>query len=210
MKFVKIANNEIKDVVARAIKKADKLYYNINFGSNGTFKNKKLKELHLLMNIRFFMPKNLQDELILNQDYYILNPFRNKDSQVVKDNYGNTVYIVGKDDAYFHKKDVVLFWEIPNYNETDVCYKIQGDYNIIGEGSLGKERGEKTYSSPAVIVELNGDCILSWESTKYKQEIEFNYKNGQFNIGIVENKRIADGTPKCNNELEQSQVNHSK
>lgn len=204
MKFVKIANNEIKNVVARAIKKSDKLYYNINFGSNGTFKNKKLKELHLLLNVRFFIPNNLQDELVLDQDYYILNPYRNKEGQIIKDKYGNIVYIVGKDDAYFHKKDVVLFWEIPNYNEIDVEYKIDGNYNIIGEGSLGKERGEETYSSPAVIVELNGNCTLSWKSKKYKQEIKFTYDSGKFDIGIIEYKRISDGTSECNNELEQS------
>lgn len=190
MRFVKIANNGIKNVVARTIKSKNdnKLYYNITFGSNGNFKDKKLRELRLLMNINFFVPKTLQDELNLDQDDYILNPYKDKDGQVKKDIYGNTIYIVGKDDAYFHKRDIILFWEIPNYNENNIQYKIEGDHNIIGEGQLGKERGENTYISPAVIVELNGDCTLSWTSLKYKQELKFDYAKGQFEIGIIENR----------------------
>lgn len=190
MRICKITNNEVKSVVARTVKsKDDKLYYNISFGSKGCKKNNKLWELYMLLDVKYFKPETIQDTMVLDQDNYSLRPFKNKDGEVIKDKMNNDLYVLTQDDASFNKRDVLLFWEIPNFNESKVNYKIEGNHTVIGEGRLGRERGKMTYSSPAVVVELIGDCILSWESENYNQKIVFDYKKNNFEIGIINNKK---------------------
>lgn len=185
MRLVKILNNIVGPVTARAIKNKDnKLYFNITFGSIGV----NLWEVRMLLDNKYFTPKTLQDTLTLDQDNYVITPFKNSNSENIQDGRGNSIYLLREDESAVHKKDVLLFWEIPNYNDKNVKYTINGIHNVIGEGVTGKERGNDFYTSPAVIVELLSDCTLKWESDTHTQTVNFDYANGKFSIGLIENK----------------------
>lgn len=183
MKLIKVSNTGVSKVEAKLIKTRNSKHYNICFGSKGNG----LWEVRLLLDKRFFKPDDNVNEIELKDDNYVIYPYKDKDGKVVKDQQGNILYIVTIDRASFHKRDVLLFWEIPNFNDINVTYDIEGSYNLIGEGFTGKERGDTIYRSPALVLELMSDVKLTWKSDTRQQIILFNYNTGTFEAKDITN-----------------------
>lgn len=179
MKLLRLSNNDVLPVIAKAYEYKNKLQYFIKFGNVG----KDLWELRLMLNNKYFVPNSKEDKLEMTDDDYFLTPVKDKDGNILKDNINNQLYMISKDDNGYHKKDVVLFWEIFINNKYD--YTINGDYNIIGKGYSGKERNDKLYIYPIVAIELLSDCELTLDTESYTKNIKFNYNITKFDIGIT-------------------------
>jgi hypothetical protein len=136
-------------------KKSNNLYFNIRHGSMG------LWVYILSLDAVYFKPKQDDQSLELTGDNYILLPIK-KNGEVAKDNNGNTIYSLTIDEMQNHKKDIILFWEIPNRFYTDINIKLSGMVVKLGEGSTGRIRDGVPYTSPAPVLEIVGDCKLEW------------------------------------------------
>jgi len=183
MKILKLDHIGIKNAKAVVFKnkKNNELYFNIKHGSS------KFWVWSASLDKKYYKPKNDNDVLELSENDYILIPIKGK-KEVLKDKKNNTLYFISKDYMEIHKNDILLLWEIPNKNYTSVKYKVEGNASVIGTGMAGKERDNVKYTSPAPVVEILGNCKLTWEAVdvngdKYKQEIE--YKNNNFNISDI-------------------------
>lgn len=135
------------------------LYFNIKHGSQGT----ELWAYSCELSKDYFIPELPSDELKLDQDNYVLIPVK-KNGSVVKDKKGNALYMLTVDHNHNHRRDLLLFWEIPNVNYIDVTYSISGMANEIGKGWSGKDRGEYVFKSPAPVLEVYGDAMLEWSA----------------------------------------------
>lgn len=158
MRILKLSGIDVTNVVAKAIsRKNDKLYYNITVGS----KNPKYKFYCMYLSTKCFLPKTENDELELTGNDYIISPVKsNGENQ--KDSNGNNLYCIYNGGSSNYKSDIVLIWEIPNRNYTDIKYTLEGDVELLAEASDGKERSDISYISPIPILEIFGDCVLRW------------------------------------------------
>lgn len=159
------------------------LYFNIKHGSQGT----ELWAYSCELSKDFFAPETPSAELKLDQDNYVLIPVK-KNGDLVKDKKGNALYMLTVDHNHNHRRDLLLFWEIPNVNYTDVGYSISGMANEIGKGWSGKDRGEYIFKSPAPVLEVYGDAVLEWHAQNkagdtFKQTI--NIVNGNVEVKPV-------------------------
>lgn len=158
MRILTLTSEGIKPAVATVFKDKDKSHYNIKHGSRG-------KDTHVLsygLDKTFFDPVKLdQSTYELKDDNYILIPIK-KDGIQVKDRNGNCLYSISIDNVRNHKKDAILILEIPNNNYTEVNFTTTGNVSVLGQGIIGKTRSDKLYSSPAPILEIYGDCVLTW------------------------------------------------
>jgi len=156
LKLINLTRNKIDTMVASVfVNKKGKEYYNIKHGSYGDA----LWLWRANLDYSIFKPND--SSITLDGDDYSIYPIRNN-GEIVKDGKGNVIYMVTKDNNHFHKKHILIFWEIPNDNYIDVVVKIKGDCDLLGTGYNGKERGEKSYISPAPIIEVHGDSVLEW------------------------------------------------
>ena len=195
MYFKKISCYDLVPCIATVYKnkKTNGLYYNLRLGTTG----EETWEYVLLFDKRYFSPEAPIDRLELNKDNYIIKPVKERDKEgkllPKKDLKNNIIYVVGEDESSFHKKDLILIWELPNRNFTNIEYSIKGPHNILAEAKTGKERNNKVFTSPIVLVELLGDCKLSWEGTQDSgdalcQNINFKYETGQISIDTIKSK----------------------
>jgi hypothetical protein len=201
MKILRLTSINVGPVIAQTFKKskdANNIYFNIKHGSAG----KNLWVYSCGLHSVHFKPANEKDSLELSGDNYILRPIKKRvggsedDKIVLKDKIGNTLYSISIDNMRHHKKDIILFWEIPNNNYTDVSYTTSGNVSELGKGWIGKERNEKLYSSPAPVLEIQGNCSLEWvavdiDGFKIKQTIKYDFEKANWDISPI--KRITDG-----------------
>ena len=85
-----------------------------------------------------------------------------------------------------------IFWAIDllgssNRLYTNVNYTLQGEVRLLAEASYGKERDGINYSSPIPVLEIFGDCELTWTGTDINnhqvgQVIKYNYALKQWDI----------------------------
>ena len=185
MKIKKLTTNLLlpvkADVVANKNKDKNSIYYNIKHGGRGDG----LFTYTIGVDKRLFKPTNTDDRLEFIDENYILLPIYENNVRK-QDSKGNYLYFISTDGMEDHKNDYLLLWEIPNKFYMDVKYEINGDVKLIGEGSLGRTRGITSYTSPAPVLEIYGNCELSWsglseDGNLYKQRVTF--KNGMWNIG---------------------------
>ena len=195
MYFKKISLYDLTNVTANVFRnrKNGELYYNLRLGTPG----EKTWEYNLLFDKRYYSPKDENNRLELTDSNYIVKPIKVKSSDgrkvCKKDGKDNIFYVVTEDQASFHKKDLILVWELPNRNFTNIQYDIKGPHNILAKASTGKERDDNVYSSPILLIELLGNCTLSWNGEQdtgdvLEQTIDFNYESGQFTIDIIKSK----------------------
>lgn len=183
MKIIKLTSSIVSKVIASTVKNKNKTkeYYNIKHGGRG----EGLHTYKMGMDERIF--KVDKSELILNDDNYILIPIYRQKKQL-KDKADNFMYYISTDQMEDHKNDHIVFWEIPNKFYTDVKYEITGDVNTIACGTIGRSRGNVNYTSPAPILEVYGECTLSWtaiDNNGRKLEQVFTFEDGKWNIGTV-------------------------
>ena len=202
MKFMKLTAVKVEPVVAKIYyhKKNDKKYYNVKHGSNKSTNNS-----NELWSYSFGLSKNdfpVTDgipELLLSEDDYIISTVK-KDGEIIKDRKGNVLYNISKDDNCMHKKDIILLWEIPNRNYTDVIYTTEGVCNILGEGVSGKERGDVMYCSPAPVIEILGDVTLTWNGVhnldgvvnRVSQTIAYDYTKNIWHVEPIVTIKIGE------------------
>lgn len=195
MYFKKISLYDLSQPSASVFKnrKTNELFYNLRLGSTGD----KTWEYVLLFDKRQFNPKEITDKLLLENNNYVIKPIKEKQSDgkftLKKDGKNNVHYVVSEDSSSFHKKDLILIWELPNRNFTKIEYKIKGPHNVLAEAIAGKERSKETFTSPIVLLELLGDCELSWVGIQdtgdiLEQNIIFKYETGQFTINLIKPK----------------------
>lgn len=184
MRILKLTGVDIRPAVAMVYKNkvSNALYFNIQHGSFG--KNFWIYTCGL--NKIFFTPKDEQDRITLSDDNYILKPIK-RNKEKIKDGKENILYNISIDSMENHKKDCIIFWEVPNKNYTNVTYTISGNAAMIAEGITGKERNDTIYSSPAPIIEAYGNCKLEWSGLnnngeRVSQTINFDYVNDKFDI----------------------------
>lgn len=186
MRIIKLTGINSSPAIATVHRnhKSDNMYFNIKHGSQG----ENLWVYSCELNKSHFAPSALADELKLDNDNYVIIPVK-KNGSVVKDKKDNTLYMITIDHNQNHKQDMLIFWEIPNVNYTEVTYKITGMANDIGHGWSGKERGEICFKSPAPVIEIYGNATLEWsgldrDGNNIKQTITV--INGAINIKPIE------------------------
>ena len=197
MRLLRLTSLGCKPMEATIYRKKDKdggikKYYNIRHGSIESG----FKTFLSLLDSRVYPVNEDENPLILDKDTYTIRPY----TKVTDPNYGNTVYLVSESNTLSTKNDIILFWEIPNSYYTNVSYNIEGNARVIGSGSIGKIRVEGKFESPSPVVEIIGNCKLSWSAysknngvTKHiEQHIEYDYIDMKWNIGIVEEKVISE------------------
>lgn len=136
------------------------LSFNIMHGSFGTG----LGFWSARLNGRFGRPTSESDMITLDKNTYDLYAVRNGSNQVMKDVLDNTLYGVTDNRVQGDSRGVIILWRIPNVNYSEVSYSLVGMCSELGSGWNGKDRGDVIYKSPAPVVEVFGDCILSWEA----------------------------------------------
>lgn len=193
MKFKMLSANELKPVTAVKYKANDssrgnEFYYTITAGSRG----EQLWEIQVPLSNRNFKYKDNVDSILLDKDDYTLIPIKDKSTrELKKDGNNNTRYFISIDNASFHKKDLALLWEIPNFNYVKVKYKIDGNVKILSIGYIGRERGTFIYRSPVLLLEILGDSTLTYTATNDKGEVfsqtfTYDYNKEMLNVGLVE------------------------
>lgn len=187
MRILKLCNVNVTNAVATAIpNKNNRLYFNIMIGSRGL--DWKLYTMYL--SSRHFQATKNGEELELKGNNYMINPVK-VNNEIQKDQNGNILYCIYPNDAYSYKKDIVLLWEIPNRSYLNVKYEIKGDVELLAEASYGKERLGVNYKSPIPVLEIFGDCELTWtgvdrEGKQVGQIVKYNYVIDQWDIKSIE------------------------
>ena len=157
-----------------------KAYYNIEHGSF----EPGFKLYKCCLDNKYFKPNEGTSTLVLDKDNYILRPFR-------RDESNNIIrYMITISNLEYIKRDRLVFWEIPNKNYVKVNYELSGDVSVLGEGSVGKERDDFKYESPAPVLEIVGSCVLRWyaidnQDREFEQVIEYDAGNDTWSIGVV-------------------------
>ena len=185
MKIISLTENGTFTAKAKAYINNDKKHFNIIHGAKGFW------EYRLGIVDSYAKPENENDELILDKDNYIIKPVMSKAlNDYYKDARGNNVYNVAEGNAEINN-DCLVLWTIPNKRYINVNFKVEGLCEVIAIGENGIERPDAKYISPAPVVEIYGSCTLTWtaeklDGTKIRQVIKYNYREGSFNTGVVE------------------------
>lgn len=183
MRILKLYGNNVNNVIATAIpNKNHKLYFNIMLGTRG----KPYKFYTIYLASKHFKAKKVKEELELKGNGYLIQPVKDK-GQVIKDKHGNTCYCIYKSELNTYEKDIVLIWEVPNRYYTNISYNISGDAMVLAEACYGKYRFGVNYMSPIPVLEIFGDCELTWtgidrQNNKVGQVIKYNYAIEQWDI----------------------------
>jgi hypothetical protein len=184
MRILNLNTFGVSNAIAKAMfnKKNAKLYFNIILG----FRGYEYKMYTLYLSQRHFKAKKSMEELELKDNNYILQPIK-INGELQKDTHNNPIYCIYCNDVNNYKKDIILIWEIPNKLYTNVKYEIKGDVTKLAEASYGQERDGVNYISPIPVLEIFGDCELTWSgidkhSVKVGQIIKYNYVLDQWDI----------------------------
>jgi len=192
MRILRLDNSVISPAVAVKYTnpKTKAEYYNIVHGGMGRDTWKWICGL----DSRIFTPTS--DTLELTQTDFNLK-FVYKGNKQLKDFKDNPVYNIIRDNDPTHCSDIMLLWTIVAKGCKDITYAVDGEAIEIGKGSYGKRRGNNVYIYPAPVLEIYGDCVLTWSGTdargmKLKQVIEYEQ---------ARDKWVFQGITKEGNEL---------
>ena len=187
MRVLTLANFKIQPAVAELYKSNDdKYYFNLRHGIVGY----SFWRWSVGLDINYFRPTKELTEYVLDGNDYFLDPIK-KNGVTSTDSIGNSLYTITKDKMTIHKNDILLLWEIPNKYFTNVSYETSGMCTVIGEGSVGRLRGDTVFKSPCPVIEILGDCILSWtgkdiEGKIYSQIIKYDYAEKKWDVSPIE------------------------
>ena len=194
MKLVKLVNGTVAEVTARLTKpnRSGRRFYKITHGSFAHGLHAWI--LPLAQAIFGKQDDGVEgSEKVLTEDSYVLQPIIVKDKHITDIN-GQKKYRITRDNLLDHKKDVLLFWEIPNNYYTHVKYNISGSCAKIAEGKSGRNRNGKQYTSPFPVIEIMGDCTLTWSAKdtinnrEISQTISYKYNTEDFDISPIYEK----------------------
>lgn len=184
MRILNLTTFGISTATARSTwnKKNLRYYYNITLG----FRGYEYKIYTIYLSHRHFKSEKNMEVLELTDNNYVLQPIK-ENGKIQKDNHGNPMYCIYCSDINNYKRDIVLIWEIPNKLYTDIMYEIKGDVRQLAEATYGQEREGKIYKSPIPVLEIFGDCELTWSgidnhSLKVGQVIKYNYVLDQWDM----------------------------
>lgn len=157
--------------------------HTVDIGSSG----KDLWKYFMKLGRSVLKGKENLSEITLTGNNYNIKPIKDKEGNTIKDKKGNIRYRIEEDNGDSFKNDMILFIELPNKNYTDVTYSIDGSASIIAEAYVGKEREEVVYKSPALVLEITGDFILSYQGIDQhgrpvNGKFDYNYNDKKLNI----------------------------
>ncbi len=151
MKILKLTlDGLLKPITAQAVEKNSSLYYNIYHGAKSCW------EYRCAVDSRIATPR-INKDLILKEDHFIFRYLKDSENNNISDQLGNIYIVISKNSTVTHKKDILLFWDLGD-SITDLEYNIEGFANEIGIGYNGNQ--EIKY--PAPVIEIYGDCKLSY------------------------------------------------
>jgi len=133
-------------------------------------------------------PVSDPDFKLIGNDYEIEPIFKN--GKPKKDKLGNIEYVIKKDNSSFNKDDILTLWELPSKKYTDIEYELVGEVTEIGKGTSCMYRQNSIISTPAPVLEITGDCTLSWVGKyggkKYKQVISYSSRYREWKFNVIE------------------------
>lgn len=187
MRVVRLSDHKLENAIATVFEnnKNKKLYFNLEHGNNLV---KNVSSVYRIsINAKFFKPEKITDRYEFKENTYCLVPLKNRGTNF-KTKSGNQVYILGKTDGNMSDSDMLVFWYISNkkFLKENISYKLEGDVTLIGEGMYATERGDNVFCMPAPVLEIYGNCTLSWEGIENNtgkrcgQVITYNYANDRF------------------------------
>lgn len=209
MKILRLRNNKVAPCVAycsaqyKSGVNKDKLSFMIQHGNYGEHSWCLRTYLHR----DTFPPTKSGDTLVLDKNNYTFKVQRraikdknNKtiESEFTKDNRGNYIYMVDKDEISLYNNNIILFWDIPITTCDDVEYQLEGNVRTLADGEYAKEYLDSVLVVPAPILEIYGDCKLSWSgldsvrNIKYKQSITYNYNRDEWDSTNIEKINLTD------------------
>lgn len=190
MKILKLADYQLEPVTPTIFKnKRGEEFYNIVLGN---------RDIHgfrysLRLSKTSFNPK-IQPNLTLDKDDYILRPFikinNPEETKISTDKQGNMIYILDRETGLNNPQDIILIWDIPNNMYNDIKFDCKGNVNILACGYNAKTRGNVTYKSPSVLLEVYGDCSLSWKGldnnkTPIGQTVNYTQRSADWKIDWI-------------------------
>lgn len=164
MKILRLTTDGLLEpLTAQPIEKNDTIYYNIFHGSKTCW------EFRCAVDSRIATPK-INKDLILKEDHFIFRYLKDKDDKEILDQVGNKYIVISKNSDPSHKLDTLLFWDI-EHPVTNIEFTINGFANEIGRGYNGTE----TIKSPAPVLEIYGDCELSYTGQINDKNVAITY-----------------------------------
>ena len=169
-----------------------KRYYNVRHGSD----EPGFHAYTCGLDVRYFKPETNSDVYRFTDDDYSLRqlyaPSTDGKKKPLIDGLGNPFYLISKDRIESSKKDMIIFWEIPNKNFISCNYTLKGMVTEVAKGYIGKKRNNVTYKVPAPVLEVIGSCELTWEAVnadnqRFSQTIKYDTVEDRWDIGILTN-----------------------
>lgn len=149
---------------AAAIVKSNKdgqLYYNLRIGGTGTGNTR----YHIGIDKNISKPETLNDLLVLDKNNYVIVPTIDRSTKKQKRDFNdNPIFYITKNNMKDHVHDYLVLWEIPNKFYTSVDYTVNGNVYVLAKVKQCKLRNDKRYESPALVLEVVGQCSLSWKA----------------------------------------------
>ena len=160
MRILKLINNKIEPVeaIAQFNKKKDKdgkFGYTIQHGSFGNG----LWTIKTYLHTRHFPLGKPGTKIKLDEDNYTFSAIH-KDGKPVKDQRGNNIYIISKDQNFYNLDTIILFWNLPIIPNAEISYAVFGSARIIAEGTHGVFHVDHIIKIPAPVLDITGDCTL--------------------------------------------------
>lgn len=157
MQILRLTADAISTAVAVSVDGKKEKYYNLKHGSIG---RSLWRYIMFLSNTCFKYTPGVEEKQLIGNNYSLRAI--NKKGEFIKDEKGNRLYNIVTDKNSSHYNDLLIFWDIPNFNYTEVSYKLSGNVNLIAEATNGKDRGDIVFTSPAPVLEVLGNCKLEW------------------------------------------------
>lgn len=161
MRILKLINNKIEpaEAIAQFNKKKDnndgKYSYTIQHGSFGNG----LWTIKTYLHVRHFPVGKPGTKIKLDGDNYTFSAIH-KDNKPVKDQRGNNIYIISKDQNFYNLDTIILFWNLPIIPNAEISYAVLGSARVIAEGIHGVFHVDNVIKVPAPVLEITGSCTL--------------------------------------------------
>ena len=164
MKIKKLTSDGLLEpLTAIPVERNEKLYYNVFHG------DPKCWEFRCSVDSRIATVK-LNKPLLFDADHYVIKEIKDKDGKNILDQIGNSYFVISKNKCLTHKTDLLLFWDI-SHTLKEVTYTIGGFAKEIGKGYTGY----KDNHIPAPVIEVYGDCKLSYSGIDEDKNIKVTY-----------------------------------
>ena len=186
MKFLKLSDHKLDKLVANVYKndKNGNLYYIVRHGDLNV---KNISAQYTLsIDSKLAKPKEESDIFVLEDETLTIKPIYVRGS-LVKNKRNEQLYTITAERSGMPDKDMFVFWYIPanRCKHGDVTYTLQGNVNLIAEARYAKDRGEVIFSTPAPVLEIYGNCVLTWsgvdlDGKKHGQSITYDTLTEKF------------------------------